>query len=686
MTTEEKLSQINWKNKAIPRLGIPAYVWCSEGLHGVARAGAATVFPQPIGMAASFSTDRVRDMGEVLTIEARARHHESLRQGDHGTYKGITYWSPNINIFRDPRWGRGHETYGEDPHLTSVMGSTFVRTIQGPQDKYLQLVATPKHFAVHSGPELDRLSFNSVVDERDLRETYLPAFKACIEAGARSIMTAYNAINGEPCATNKYLVRTILQEEWGFDGVIVTDGGAGEALYKNHKRVQSYADAVCLALSNGVDIMTDWEDMTHEALESGKLSEEDLNRSVFKQLKLKFALGMFDDPNEVPLADTPYEMIEAPEHLEKARLASSQSLVLLKNEGALLPLNMHSLKNIAVIGPNADSREVLLGNYHGTPSRHVTVYEGVRDSVGPGCRVWLAQGCEHLSSQTEACAEEDDRYAEAVAVSQRSDVVVLCLGLTPRIEGEAGDAFNAEAGGDRLSIELPQPQEELIRRIAKTGKPIIVLMLSGSSIYSPLLETHCQAILQCWYPGAEGGEVIAETLFGQHNPAGRLPVTFYKSTDDLPDFRNYGMDGRTYRFFKGEAAFPFGYGLSYTRFDYDAFNIQESGARIEVSATVSNTGELDGDEVVQVYASQTAPFRTPVCSLIAFERVPIKKGEKRQVSLSIPKERLKLTDPEGRQSMYPGEVTVFIGGCQPDARSKELTGKPCLSKTLQLNT
>jgi beta-glucosidase len=685
MTDEEKLSQINYRNAAIPRLGLHAYVWWNEALHGLARAGAATVFPQPIGLAATFQPARVRQMGEIIAKEGRAKHHECARQGDFGTYKGLTYFSPNVNIFRDPRWGRGHETYGECPFLTGQMGAAYVTGVQGEHPHYLQAVATPKHFAVHSGPELTRLSFNAVVDERDLRETYLPAFRACFAAGAHSVMTAYNAINGEPCATNDYLVNRILRDEWGFTGAVVTDAGAGEALYKEHQTVADYPAAVARELSRGIDVIVDWEVGAEAAWQRGLIAAQDLDRAVYNQLLVKFRLGFFDDPATVPLADTPLEVIECPEHLAAARQASRESLVLLKNDAGLLPLDRTALRNIAVIGPNADARDILLGNYFGTPTTQVTILQGIQHAVAETCRVWHARGCEHTCPRTEPCAEDYDRYAEAVAVAQRCDVVLLCLGLSPTIEGEAGDAFNADAGGDKLRLELPDPQEELLRRLAATGTPIVVLMLAGSAVISAAVEEQATAMLHCWYPGAEGGTAIADALFGDYTPGGRLPVTFYRTTADLPAFESYAMDGRTYRFFTGEPAYPFGFGLSYTRFAYADLTVDRQSDGIAVQVTVTNTGDRAGDEVVQVYASQEAPFRTPLRRLVAFKRVHLAPGQRMAVALRVEQQHLALTDPAGRQALHAGPITLAVGGSQPDARSVALLGRAPLSATIALD-
>ena len=560
LTVDEKLGFLNYRNEGVPRLGISPYVWWNEALHGLARSGTATVFPQAIGMAATFSPDLVERMGEVIALEGRARHADSVRHGDFGTYKGLTYWSPNVNIFRDPRWGRGQETYGECPYLTGQMGAAFVRGVQGSDPEHLKAVATPKHFAVHSGPEKNRLQFNSRVSEKDLRETYLPAFHACIKAGAQSVMSAYNALNGTPCSVNAGLLNGILREEWGFRGAVVTDAGAGEALVREHKRFSNYPAAVAEELRSGVDVITDWAVGVREAWKQGLIPEAELDRAVRNQLRLKFRLGFFDPPAEAPSCD----VIECSEHRMLALEAARRSIVLLKNANGILPLDFSRLKSVAVIGPNADSREVLMGNYLGTPTRTVTLLEGILAEAPETCRVIYARGCEAVSPKTEGCAEECDRIAEAVGAAERAEISILCLGLNPQIEGEAGDAFNSEFAGDKADLELPGLQKLLLEKIAAVGKPVILVSVSGSALALP--EELADGVIQCFYPGAEGGTALGNVLSGKVNPSGRLPVTFYRSADDLPPFEDYAMQGRTYRFFEGEVLHPFGFGLSYTSF------------------------------------------------------------------------------------------------------------------------
>ena len=659
LTVDEKLGFINYRNEGVPRLGIPPYVWWNEALHGLARSGTATVFPQAIAMAATFTPELVERMGEVIAKEGRARHFESARHGDCGTYKGLTYWSPNVNIFRDPRWGRGQETYGECPWLTGEMGAAYVRGVQGDDPEHLKAAATPKHFAVHSGPEKTRLGFDSRVSEKDLRETYLPAFHQCVKAGAQSVMSAYNAVNGTPCSVNSRLLNEILRDEWGFDGAVVTDAGAGEALVRDHKHCADYPAAIAEELGSGVDVVTDWATGVREAYERGLIAEADLDRALRNQLRVKFRLGLFDPPRDVP----PCDVIECPEHRALALDAARRSIVLLKNDGNILPLDFAKLKSVAVIGPNADSREVLMGNYFGTPTRTVTLLEGILEVAGGGCRVIYARGCEPVARKTEGCAEEYDRIAEAVSAAERADVAILCLGLNPLIEGEAGDAFNSEAAGDKVSLELPGLQKLLLEKVAAVGKPVILVAVAGSALALP--EKSAAGVVQCFYPGAEGGTALAEVLSGRVNPSGRLPVTFYRSADDLPPFEDYAMAGRTYRFFGGEVLHPFGFGLSYTEFRYSGLSVPgriAAGEPLKVAVGVENTGKRAGETVVQLYvAALNPPTRAPQKQLAAVKRISLKPGETRQVGLEVKPESFLLTFDDGERKLLPGAWRIEVG-------------------------
>ena len=669
LTVEEKLGFVGYRNAAVPRLGIPPYVWWNEALHGLARSGAATVFPQAIAMAATFSTELVERMGEVIAEEGNARYADSVRHGDFGTYKGLTYWSPNVNIFRDPRWGRGQETYGECPFLTGELGSAYVRGVQGSDPEHLKAVATPKHFAVHSGPEKDRLGFDAAVSEKDLRETYLPAFEKCVKAGAQSVMSAYNAVNGVPCSVNQRLLTDILRGEWGFDGAVVSDAGAGCALVDEHGKFGSYAEGVAAELKSGVDVATDADPRAGEALRAGLITGEDLDRALRNQFRVKFRLGMFDADRAYPSCD----VIECDAHRALALEAARKSLVLLKNEAETLPLDPARLRSVAVIGPNADSRDVLLGNYCGTPSRPVTVLAGIQEALAGKCRVIYARGCELVSLRTENCAEDGDRLAEAVSAAERADVSIVCVGLDPRIEGEAGDAYNSDASGDKLSLELPGLQKVLIEKVAAVGRPVVLVVLSGSALAIP--EAYAGAVVQAFYPGAGGGTAVADVLFGKVSPSGKLPVTFYRSAEELPPFADYSMAGRTYRFFRGEVLHPFGFGLSYTRFRYSGLAVpdrSEAGVPVAVSVEVENIGERGGDEVVQLYVSKLgAGYDDPLRQLAGMARVSLAPGERRRIEFRIDPEAFLLTAADGRRRIAPGRWRIAAGGSSVDTIDAE---------------
>ena len=653
MTLEEKTGQMLNAAPAIPRLGIPAYNWWNECLHGVARAGVATVFPQAIGLAATWNATLVHRMATATSDEARAKHHEFSRRGDTGMYKGLTFWSPNINIFRDPRWGRGHETYGEDPYLTGRMGVAFVRGLQGDDPKYLKLVATPKHYAVHSGPEPERHHFDAQVSPKDLRETYLPAFRDCIKEGkAVSVMGAYNRTNGEPCCGSKTLLRDVLRDEWQFDGYVVSDCGAICDIHANHKVTNTPAESCALAVNNGCDLNCgDTYSHLVTAVKQELIPEEAIDAAVTRLFTARFRLGMFDPPEVVPYAQIRYEVNDSPENRQLALQAARESIVLLKNRDDLLPLS-RGLKSIAVIGPNANSLDVLLGNYFGTPSKYVTVLEGVRGKVSPDTRVIYAEGCE-------VAGESRDGFTEALAAADRAEVVVMCLGLSPQTEGEEGSAAFSEAGGDRLHLDLPGVQQELLEAVCALGKPVALVLLGGSAVAVTWGNERVPAILAAWYPGEEGGTAVADVLFGDYTPAGRLPVTFVKSLDQLPPFDDYSMRARTYRYMEEEPLYPFGFGLSYTTFVYS--NLSLSGERIstdetlDISVQVENTGRRSGDEVVQLYLCDLEASATvPVRQLAGFQRIPLGPGEKKQVRFTLTPREMALIDEEGRAVLEPG--------------------------------
>lgn len=809
MTLEEKVSQMMNASPTIPRLGIPQYDWWNEALHGVAFSGVATVFPQAIGLGATFDPQLVNRVATVISDEARAKYHEAQRQRNYNRFYGLTFWSPNINIFRDPRWGRGQETYGEDPYLTSRLGVAFVNGLQGDDPNFLKVVATPKHYAVHSGPEPERHRFDATATERDQRETYLPAFRATVmEARAASVMCAYNRTNGEPCCANTKLLGDTLRGDWGFNGYVVSDCGAIDDIYKRHNFLKTAEEASALAVKRGTDLECgDSYKALVNAVKQGLISEAEIDRAVKRLFDARFRLGMFDPPEMVPYSKIPFSANDSPEHRQLALDAARKSIVLLKNENNTLPLRKN-LKSIAVIGPNADEIQVLLGNYNGQPSRATTPLAGIRQRVSSQTKVLYALGttltevsvvpvpasalrgpegesglkAEYFSNRElkgapvltrvdrevdfdwgmmnpvpgvpvddfsarwtgklvppttgkyrfGAIADDGVRvyldgkliaedwtehapatvtgevtleagksydikmeyyeskigavaklvwqppvvkieapYAEAIRVAKEVDTVVLVLGLSPRLEGEEMNVSEPGfLGGDRTDIKLPARQQGLLEAVAATGKPVVLVLLSGSALAVNWANERIPAIVQAWYPGEEGGTAIADVLFGDYNPAGRLPVTFYKSVDQLPAFDNYQMDGRTYRFFKGEPLYPFGHGLSYTRFKYSGLTVSSPrvapGEKVLVSAEVENSGTREGDEVVQLYVTDNdATVRVPIRSLAGVERVHLKPGERRVIKFTIDPRQLALITNDGRTVVEPGDFTITIGGKQP---------------------
>ena len=668
MTLEEKVSQTVHAARAIPRLGVPEYNWWNECLHGVGRAGVATVFPQAIGMAASFDEELMGRVATAIADEARAKYHQALRQENRGWYFGLTFWSPNINIFRDPRWGRGQETYGEDPYLTARMGVAFVKGLQGDDPKYLKLVATPKHFAVHSGPEPDRHHFDAVVDQRDLRETYLPAFKACVqEGGAWSIMGAYNRTNGEACCASVTLLEEILRREWGFEGYVVSDCGAIADIHAHHKLTKNPAESAALAVKNGCELNCgETYEALLEAVDEELIEEETIDLALRRLFTARFKLGMFDPEERVPFAAIPPQVVDCEEHRALARKMAQESIVLLKNEGQLLPLK-RDLKSIAVIGPAANSLKVLLGNYYGYPSSYATPFEGILGAASPGTQVWYAEGCGFRG---------DDRsgFGEGVRLAQQADVVIGAFGYSPELEGEEGEVAASDGGGDRMGIGLSGVQEELILQLQEEGTPLALVLSGGSPIAFPEIAAKVPAILMAWYPGEEGGNAIADVLFGEVNPAGRLPLTFVESLEQGPPFEEYSMRGRTYRFMEEEPLYRFGFGLSYTEFEYSELELSKGeigvDEEVKISVTVANVGEVDGDEVVQLYVSDVeASVPIPLRHLEGVRRIHLKAGERVRVSFVLKLEQLAAFDDEGKPFVEAGEFGVFIGGGQP--------GDPC---------
>ena len=690
MTVEEKASQLRYDSPAIDRLGVPAYNWWNEALHGVARAGTATMFPQAIALAAAFDEDLMKQVGEVIAEEGRAKYNEQAKRGDRDIYKGLTFWSPNVNIFRDPRWGRGHETYGEDPFLTGTLAVPFIKGIQG-DGEYMKAAACAKHFAVHSGPEGERHFFNAKASKKDLEETYLPAFEACVKEGnVEAVMGAYNRTNGEPCCANKPLMVDLLRGKWGFKGHFVSDCWAIRDFHENHKVTATAEESVKLALEMGCDVNCGctYQKMMN-AYRAGLITEEQITESAVRLFTTRFLLGMFD---KTEYDNIPFTVVECDEHQKVASRAAAESIVLLKNDG-LLPLDKTKLKTIGVVGPNADSRIALQGNYHGTSSRFVTVLEGIEDKVEGSARVLYSEGCDLWKPNISNLSDQDypDRLSEVQTIADYSDVMVVVVGLDENLEGEEGDAGNQFASGDKVNLELPIPQRQLLNSALACGKPTIVINMSGSSINLGVAQDKAAAVIQAWYPGAKGGRDVADILFGDVSPSGKLPVTFYKSADDLPDFKDYSMKNRTYRYFEGTPLYPFGYGLTYGKCsakDVDVELVKDDKgefAGAKVTATVVNEGQRDTDEVVQVYIKDTGfELAIPNPSLCGFKRVHLAAGEEKKVVVDIDRKAFTSVDEEGVRDLFSKNFTIYAGTSQPDKRSEELTGVKCAAKDVQL--
>lgn len=813
MTLEEKIRQMTDIADSIPRLGIPVYNWWNEGLHGVARAGTATVFPQAIGLAATFNDSLMFETASVISDEFRAKYNHFQKMGERDRYKGLTVWSPNINIFRDPRWGRGQETYGEDPYLTSLMGVEFVKGMQGDDPKYYKTIATPKHYVVHSGPEPLRHKFNVDVSQRDFMDTYLPAFKACVvEGNAQSVMGAYNRFRGESCSGSPYLLTRILREKWGFDGYVVSDCGAIWDIFAHHKIARSPAEAAAIGVKSGCDLNCGFTYLhLKTAIDSGYIEEAELDIALKRLFTARFKLGMFDPVDKVPYNKIPYEVNDCAPHRQLSLEAAREAIVLLKNENNFLPLK-NNIKSIAVIGPNANDPEVMYGNYNGFPSKYVTPFEGIKQKVGEETEVYYARGCNlhedfidkelltwrNLSSNgkpglegeyfnnrnlegspfairidsvmrfgwfnrapvpgmnvedfsirwqgtltapekgkykiiisaddgvrlfiddklivntwekegwnstiVELFFEENSNHSikldyyqhnwgarvklewslpekdfekEALDIAKKSDVVVFVGGLSSQLEGEEMKVnLSGFHGGDRTSIDLPAVQVDMLKKIHALGKPVILVLMSGSAVAVNWADENIPAIIEAWYPGQEGGTAIADVLFGHYNPAGRLPVTFYKSIDQLPPFEDYDMKNRTYRYFEEEPLYEFGYGLSYTTFEYSNLVVPEhakTGDEIEVRVNVENIGDYPGDEVVQLYLKHLdSPYPVPIHALKAFKRVHLDANKKRTVIFTLSGNQLSVIDDNNQRVVLPGKVQLFLGGKQPDKLSLEL--------------
>ena len=672
MTVEEKASQLKYDAPAIERLGVPAYNWWNEALHGVARAGTATMFPQPVAMASMFDEAVMQKIGDVVATEARAKYNEAVKHGDRDIYKGLTFWSPNINLFRDPRWGRGQETYSEDPYLTARLGVSYIKGLQG-DGEYMKVAACAKHFAVHSGPEAIRHEFDAVVSEKDLWETYLPAFEAAVKEGeVESVMGAYNRTLGEPCCGSDLLMRKILRGKWGFEGHYVSDCWAISDFHLHHHITATAPESAALALKMGCD-MNCGNTYLHllQALEAGLITEEDITASAERLFTTRFLLGEFDE--NCVYNTIPYETVECPEHLALSEEAARRSVVLLKNDG-LLPLNLGEIKTIGVIGPNANDRMALIGNYHGTASRYITVLEGIQDYVGDRARVLYAEGCHLYRDRAEGLAQPGDRLAEAQTVAEHSDVVVLVVGLNENLEGEEMHESNAGGSGDKADLLLPAPQRRLMEAVAETGKPVILVNMTGSAMDLRFADAHFSAVVQGWYPGARGGKAIAELLFGEYSPSGKLPVTFYNSADDLPAFTDYAMENRTYRYFAGDVLYPFGFGLTYGKTAVTAASAEKTEGGWRVTASLEHSGAAGGD-VVEVYIRDNeSKFAVRNYSLCGFKPVAFSGAEMKQAEIFVPDAALEIVDDRGERRVDSRSFTLFVGVSQPDAQSCALTG------------
>ena len=691
MTLEEKTMQMLHDAPAIPRLGIPSYNWWNEALHGVARAGVATVFPQAIGMAATFDEDLLYTIADVISTEGRAKYHEFQKKNDHDIYKGLTFWSPNINIFRDPRWGRGHETYGEDTYLTSRLGIRFVEGLQGNDSKYMKAAACAKHFAVHSGPEGERHSFNAIASKKDMYETYLPAFKNLVQAAkVEAVMGAYNRTNGEPCCGSKTLLKDILRDDWGFKGHVTSDCWAIKDFHENHMVTKTAPESVALAVNNGCDV--NCGNMYLNLLiayNEGLVDEKTIDESVSRLMMTRMKLGMFDNDENVPYSSIPYEVVDCKEHNKLALEVAKDSLVLLKNEDNILPLDKNNLKSVAVIGPNANSRDALIGNYFGTASQYITVLDGIREALPDSVRINYSEGCHLYKDRMQGLSRKDDRIAEAITVAEKSDIVIMCLGLDSSIEGEEGDAGNEYASGDKIDLNLPGFQQKLLEAVHATGKPIILVLLSGSALSVTWADTNVQAIVQAWYPGAQGGRAIASLLFGKFSPSGRLPVTFYRTTEELPNFHDYSMKNRTYKYMENEALYPFGYGLCYSKFEYSDLSVSsqkiKAGDSISCSVKVKNVGNLESKEVVQLYLKDVeTSVVAPKWQLRGVKKINLLPNEQIEVSFNLSPEDMMLVNNEGESILEAGNFEIYVGGSQPDPRSIALTGSNTLKASFVL--
>ena len=682
LTLEEKVSLMMNASAPIERLGIKEYDWWNEALHGIARNGLGTVFPMPIGMAASFDPEALHDVFVTVSDEARAKNTKAIQEGSSKQYQGLTVWTPNINIFRDPRWGRGIETYGEDPYLTATLGVEVVKGLQclGEDEKYDKLHACAKHFAVHSGPEWNRHEFNAEnIKPRDLYETYLPAFEALVkDANVKEVMCAYNRFEGEPCCDSDQLLIHILRNEWNYQGLVVSDCWAIPDFYREKNSHQTHPDAASASASavlSGTDLEcgSSYESLV-DGVKRGLIKETDIDVSVKRHLKARYELGEMDDPEEVSWTKIPYSIVASKEHHEQALDMARKSMTLLQNKNNTLPLKRGG-KTIAVMGPNANDSIMQWGNYNGIPASTITILEGIRRSAGKDDKVIYVPGCSWVETTLtlEDQTKVEVNIPQTIAQVKDADVVIFVGGITPRLEGEEmGVDLPGFRGGDRTDIELPAIQRQMLKALKSSGKKVVLVNCSGSAIGLEPETQSCDAILQAWYPGEAGGQAVAEVLFGDYNPSGRLPVTFYKNINQLPDFEDYNMTGRTYRYFKDEPLFPFGYGLSYTTFAYGEMQAPASAKvnkTFKVTIPVTNQGSIDGDEIVQLYLKKQDDEEGPIKALRAYKRVHIPAGKTIQVELELTPKQLVWWDKEtNTMRTQTGTFDIMIGG-----NSNELT-------------
>lgn len=672
MTVEEQVSQLRYDAFAVNRLGIPSYNWWNEGLHGLARSGISTVFPQAIGLAAMFDTELVQTVAEVTAEEARAKYNAYQKYGDRDIYKGLTLWAPNINIFRDPRWGRGHETYGEDPFLTAENGKAYVRGLQG-DGKVLKTAACAKHFAVHSGPEAVRHEFNAEATPKDIEETYLPAFEVLVkEARVEGVMGAYNRVNGEAACASSFLMEKL--REWGFDGYFVSDCWAIRDFHEHHGLTSRPVESVALALTSGCDVNCG---CTYQhvlaALKEGVITEEHIRKACVHLMRTRIRLGMFDKKTEYD--DIPYTAVSCEKHKAAALKCAENSMVLLKNN-SILPLDESKLKTIAVIGPNGRNQIAMEGNYNGTADRYVTFLDGIRDRFSG--RVIYAEGCHLYKEKMSVLAQPGDRYAEALAAAECADTVILCVGLDSTIEGEEGDTGNEFSSGDKNDLRLPESQRILVEKIMSTGKPVIVVCAAGSSV-----NTECEpdALIHAWYPGSEGGTALAEILFGDISPSGKLPVTFYETADKLPEFTDYSMKNRTYRYAENNVLYPFGFGLTYGNTVCTSVEYRDGKAVV----TAENKGSRAVEDVIQLYVKDYCENAVPNVSLCGFKRVALEAGEIIRVEIAVPEKAFTAVDEKGCRKRFGDRFTLYAGTHQPDDISERLCGTKCVSTEIIFN-